>query len=184
MVKRRVVVAAIAVSCILVLSFAGTVGLYALRIVANNRSFMTHCQSNLRQMGLAVALYQEDHGDRLPERVEDLYPKYVSQPLVFTCPRRSALRGIRQAGLPFAPEDKPSGESYRDREDENVLRGDLVDYRFAVSAGNARSDVLVEETESNHATGWSHRLAVRHVLRNDGTVRPVEVGGASDDRAR
>jgi len=45
----------------------------------------THCLSNLRQIGLAVQMYQQDY-EELPPRLSALFPGYISAPGILLCP--------------------------------------------------------------------------------------------------
>jgi prepilin-type processing-associated H-X9-DG protein len=48
------------------------------------RQFLCVCR--LRQIGLAIKLYAQDHGEAFPPDLGVLYPEYVDNPKVFSCP--------------------------------------------------------------------------------------------------
>ena len=63
------------------------------------------CLINLKQIGLALAMYADDnHGLLPPEKgakgLNYIYPKYVTTPKVFHCPK-DAARGVLPAGKPL-----------------------------------------------------------------------------------
>jgi prepilin-type N-terminal cleavage/methylation domain-containing protein len=47
------------------------------------------CISGLRQVGIALCMYREDHGELAPH-LSSLYPAYVSEPGIFVCPEDPA----------------------------------------------------------------------------------------------
>mgnify|MGYP000887007776 CR=1 FL=1 len=55
--------------------------------VVRTRSPRAHCQSNLRQIGLAANGYAEDFGGAFPPSLGELYPIYVCNARVFVCPK-------------------------------------------------------------------------------------------------
>ena len=52
---------------------------------ATERARESSCISQLHQIGIAVQMYQEDHGGR-PLRLDALWPQYVSDKKLFVCP--------------------------------------------------------------------------------------------------
>jgi hypothetical protein len=44
------------------------------------------CSSNLRQIGLACIEYAKDNGDRFPDKLSQLHPKYIPSMDLFICP--------------------------------------------------------------------------------------------------
>ena len=44
------------------------------------------CQNNLKQIGLGVYMYAQDHQEKVPERLEDLVPNYIVEPKTLWCP--------------------------------------------------------------------------------------------------
>ncbi len=45
-----------------------------------------HCANNLRQIAVGCAMYAQENDGHLPSRLEQLYPEYVDQPKIFSCP--------------------------------------------------------------------------------------------------
>lgn len=44
------------------------------------------CQNNLKQIGLACKMFSNEHNNMYPTSLQDLYPEYLADPSVFTCP--------------------------------------------------------------------------------------------------
>lgn len=56
---------------------------------ARSRSYIAGCASNLRQIGIALLLYADDQNGNFPSTDDDLrvlYPTYINDLSVFTCP--------------------------------------------------------------------------------------------------
>jgi prepilin-type N-terminal cleavage/methylation domain-containing protein len=72
----------------------------------------THCRSNLRQIGLAIAMYREDYSGAIPLRLSAIHPAYVTEPRLFLCPTDPA-RGLHD-GNEFLEGNRylPTGLSY------------------------------------------------------------------------
>ncbi|MEW6359743.1 MAG: ankyrin repeat domain-containing protein [Planctomycetota bacterium] len=60
-----------------------------------------HCKSNLRQIGLGLAMYRNDFHGHLPPRLSLIYPEYVSSRMVFACMSADDSPGTICAGQPF-----------------------------------------------------------------------------------
>lgn len=45
-----------------------------------------NCQSNLRQMGIAIKTYQNDYNQAFPPKLSVLQPKYINNMNIFKCP--------------------------------------------------------------------------------------------------
>jgi len=45
-----------------------------------------NCASNLRQIGLAIKVYAQENGEAFPPNFDVLYPVYVDEPKLFSCP--------------------------------------------------------------------------------------------------
>ena len=44
------------------------------------------CKSNLKQIGLGIAMYANDHDENYPQKLEELYDQYVTAKQIFHCP--------------------------------------------------------------------------------------------------
>ncbi|MBD3266644.1 hypothetical protein GF373_08240 [bacterium] len=47
------------------------------------------CKQHLRQISLAITKYRQEHNGNLPRKLDDLYPTYIKNRDVFTCPKHS-----------------------------------------------------------------------------------------------
>jgi prepilin-type N-terminal cleavage/methylation domain-containing protein/prepilin-type processing-associated H-X9-DG protein len=73
---------------------------------AREKARQTVCQSNLKQMGLALSLYARDHAGHFPPRQDDLTPlleRYLPDERVLQCP--SARQPVPGAAGPLPPVD-------------------------------------------------------------------------------
>ncbi len=50
------------------------------------RAHRANCQSNLRQIGLAINMYSEDYDQDFPPCLAELWPDYVNNAKLFKCP--------------------------------------------------------------------------------------------------
>jgi len=46
----------------------------------------TSCMNNLKQIGLAIAMYRLDNNEKFPSSLTDLSTNYIDNPKVFVCP--------------------------------------------------------------------------------------------------
>ena len=53
---------------------------------SQEQSLRSICISNLKQIGLALMMYVQDHKDKFPEDIRELYPDYISTGTVLKCP--------------------------------------------------------------------------------------------------
>ena len=44
------------------------------------------CKSNLKQIGLGMAMWSNDHNESYPEKLEDLHDEYITAKKIFQCP--------------------------------------------------------------------------------------------------
>ena len=82
------------------------------------------CQSNLRQIGTAIAMYAQDYDDRLPlsadmRQLEPAIYPYLRNRSIFCCPSDPGIRRAARAwharqvaGLPVPPKPFPAVPSY------------------------------------------------------------------------
>jgi len=68
------------------------------------------CMSHLRQIGIALNKYRQDHDGELPLALRDLYPKYASSEDIFFCPNDSTVEKYRDVVIPEA--GRPLFSSY------------------------------------------------------------------------
>ena len=99
------------------------------------------CISNLRQIGLAFQLYEQDHRKRLPSRLSGIYPAYLNDARLFLCPS-DRTRGQFAGNERFETNSfMASGVSYEYI--PNWLRAqDLGWYRSAPNYGRGKWDDL------------------------------------------
>lgn len=86
------------------------------------------CQNNLRQIFLAVQNYRDDHGERYPQSLDELYDRYIDDLEVFKCPS--------------SPNPVPSSPTAGDYE-----------YRTGVSPASRSTDPVAEDKDDNHPDG-------------------------------
>ena len=70
-----------------VITIIGLLGAIIIVVLQNvrTRSHQTVCMNQMRQIGLAIKMYQSDYGE-IPMALPHLYPAYVSNADVFRCP--------------------------------------------------------------------------------------------------
>ena len=100
------------------------------------------CTSQLRQLGLAVHLYRQDH-DEIPPHLSSLHPTHSADARLFVCPNDPA--GAQYAGNDYVEGRKylPSGVSYEYFPQWDLIR--LVGlgwYEAPPRFGNGRWDDL------------------------------------------
>ncbi len=58
------------------------------------------CKSNLRQIGLGIHMWADDNDEKFPPDLKSLYPDYVDNPRVFSCPSsRSTYRDFESGNV-------------------------------------------------------------------------------------
>ncbi len=78
--------------------------------VRPRRRYSGRCGSNLKQLGLALQLYTNDHVDRFPPRLADLYrPGYAGDSYLFICPSG----GQHLTPMAVAQRDRPGYDTTR-----------------------------------------------------------------------
>jgi tetratricopeptide (TPR) repeat protein len=118
------------------------------------------CMGNLKQLHAAEQMYAQDHDGRLSEKLSDLYPDYVDNLEVFTCPASGDPKITRK-------EDIDSLTSYvlvAKGQPAKASEGESVS--LFPDGGRSRERVWIREKEPNHGrrrfyvysdgrTGWS-----------------------------
>ena len=52
------------------------------------------CKSNMKQIGLAIAMYQNDFDERNPKELADLHDQYITAVKIFRCPSDKSPRAL------------------------------------------------------------------------------------------
>jgi hypothetical protein len=99
------------------------------------------CRSNLKQIGLAIGMYQSDHSDEMPATLQALLDeRYMRSPYVYTCPGADLPRKDERA--------YPSSQEF-DRTDVDQTG----DYLYARPSGAVATRVPVAWDRFVHANG-------------------------------
>ena len=114
---------------------------------ARERARTVQCGSNLRMIGLGIALYSQDHRDQYPVNVEDLVREADLDPKVFLCP--STDNKIDMGGVDF--------DEFKIKNEDTSFHFHLKD----VDCSKSASIVLAFDKFENH------NGEVRNVLFND-----------------
>ena len=86
------------------------------------------CQNNLKQLFYAISAYRDDHNERYPESLDELYDKYVDDLEVFKCPSSASP-------VPASPS-----------------AGDY-EYNAGLSPASRSTEPLAEDKDGNHPDG-------------------------------
>ena len=86
------------------------------------------CQNNLRQIYLAISSYRDDHSERFPASLDELYDRYIDDLEVFKCPS--------------SPNPVPTSPSAGDYE-----------YHAGLSPASRSTEAVVEDKDGNHPDG-------------------------------
>ena len=116
---------------------------------AREMALRAECQKNLTQIWLGIENYAKEHNAEWPKSLGELYPKYITEPSVFMCPKSDDTVGSSH-GI-------DSWSSY-----EIVYAGKAI----------SDKDIVVLQDKNDHA----HRPGGRNYLFADGQVkyRPTE----------
>jgi prepilin-type N-terminal cleavage/methylation domain-containing protein len=89
--KRQTRVAFTLMEILLVIAILSVLAaiLFTTLFAARKNSRDTVCLSQLRQLGIAIKMYENDFND-LPRQLKDVYPTYVSEKKTFRCPEWEA----------------------------------------------------------------------------------------------
>lgn len=129
-----------------VLLVAGVLGLLAAIIFpvfgrAREMARRANCVSNLRQIGLAMQMYEQDHNSRLPFRLSTVYPTHLNDARVFLCPSDRDKGGFPGNERLEANGFLASGVSYEYV--PNWTKAQELDwYRSPPNYGNGKWDTL------------------------------------------
>lgn len=135
--RKRLIAAVVAVAA------AGAAAIGVQRCVDTTRhsTRQTLCVHNLKFIAMGLKMYADEHGGRFPERLSELWPKYLTEPEVFVCPEVQAacMRG-RGVPHPFPPNPP-----------QDVIKA-LSSYAYVPghTARDAADTVIVYEKRDNH----------------------------------
>ncbi|MBN4074034.1 DUF4190 domain-containing protein [bacterium AH-315-E10] len=119
---------------------------------AREKARRINCAGNIKQIGIAIALYSNDHEGNAPESLADI-TEYLPPGIVFICPSAQ-----KHNQTPATKEDLANGMSSYDY----VGNGINID-----KVENPTSFVILRDHKGNHEGGWTNFLyADGHV---DGT---------------
>ncbi|MBU1084505.1 MAG: type II secretion system protein [Candidatus Omnitrophota bacterium] len=112
---------------------AGLVLLPAVKY-SSSRMDKTICTNNLREMGLALYIYAEEHGGEFPPSIKALYEQgYLSDERITDCPAN------KDKGTPEQP--------------------DYI-YTAGLSAKSSSNGVLLKDRAKNHSSEWKNVMRV------------------------
>jgi prepilin-type N-terminal cleavage/methylation domain-containing protein len=87
---------------------------------ARERGRQASCSNNLRQFGVSLVVYRDDHGGNMPDWLSTLYKdNYVRQPELYLCPsdQKDGAEGSKPDGAASV------GEQYAETDDINKNSG-------------------------------------------------------------
>lgn len=87
------------------------------------------CKNNLRQIGLAISSYRDDHNERYPTNLDELYDQYLDDLEVFKCPT--------------SPNPTPASAS----------GGDYEFRTSGLTPASRSTEPLAEDKDGNHPDG-------------------------------
>lgn len=117
------------------------------------RSDRIKCGSNLKQIGLAILMYSNEHGGQYPDRIEDLFLIGDLGSEVFTCP--TVYRTI-------AP-----GATFAERQ-AILSKGNHISYIYLGKGMNSKT--VTAETEVAYEPLSNHGGVGGNILYGDGHV--------------
>ena len=89
---------------------------------ARERARQVDCMNNMHEFAVALTLYRNDHDDKLPGWLSNLYPGYVPNKKLYLC-RSDASRG-EQGSKPLVPTVEGLGAGFQFEEtDDNASNG-------------------------------------------------------------
>ncbi len=82
---------------------------------AREKARQSHCKNNLHQFSLAITMYRDDHGKKMPPWLSSLHPQYAANRESYICKSDSThgLDGSRPSDMPdqLAETDDNSGRN-------------------------------------------------------------------------
>ncbi len=101
----------------------------------------TLCVHNLKMIAMALDRYADEHEDRYPSQLSQLYPKYLTNPQCLVCPEiRADNKKKRGAPLPFSKE--PSAEEIDSLSSYTLVPG--------LTKADGKNTVIAYEKKDNH----------------------------------
>jgi len=137
------------ISAVLVAAMAGY-GRFAVPARVPQEPAAQQCQRNLRRIGAALRAFAKDHAGRYPDTLAELYPLYVSDESVLTCPA-ATQRGMGRHAYAFP------GSGRR-----NPAPSDIVVHDRTIYNHNGRGGFVLR---ANGRVQWLNARAFeRHIL--------------------
>lgn len=135
--RRKLVVLGLGLGTLVVVGGFLAVGIGEAREAA----FATSCVHNAKLFGVPLRVYAEDHENRFPEKLSELYPEYMTELLHLICPNlREHYKEMTGAEYPFS--EPPTAEEI----------DTLCSYTYVPGYGldDDKDIVVVYEKEDNH----------------------------------
>ena len=139
------------------------------------------CMSHLKQIGVALNKYRQDHNGELPLSLRDLYPKYVSSEDIFFCPHDANAEKYRNVVIPEA--GRPIYSSYMYQHILGVEPGALQVGELKVPKSKTFKELYAERGENLPIVVCDHHQTTKQrrplqprtwrVLRLNGNVEKV-----------
>jgi prepilin-type processing-associated H-X9-DG protein len=128
------------------------VGLFFIRGTTFSDGRTANCLSNLKQIGLSLHMYAQDYNDKFPDRLIDLYPKYVDNLKLFICVSKHPDRNyydLHKFEDPFA-----------DPFYQKMISGESMDYQYTkgLNEESPPTIILAQDKEGNHSQGVVNAL--------------------------
>jgi prepilin-type processing-associated H-X9-DG protein len=93
------------------------------------------CKSNLRQIGLAIHMYADEHDEIFPPDFKSLVPSYVDNPKIFRCP------------------DSQTTVTYQDFKPGGTIRPTSTSYAYVPGLRSAMPGIVIvayDKTTADH----------------------------------
>lgn len=118
-----------------------------------------NCKNNLKSIGVALHMYAQDYNDKFPDRLLDLYPKYLGNLTVFICSAK------HPEPVDYSP-DK-SKDPFSDPFYKKMLSEEYMDYQYTKELTEKSSPTAIFAQDKK---GNNHRQGSFNVLYLDGHV--------------